>query len=172
MYHKSSIRRALTLTNLCTVSTITIFCVSVCVGAVSEKAWAQAPDETLPLLVRADEVRKLKPAQAALPYRVRVRGVVTDDVPAPDFFVQDATAGVYVEGLKTRNFPHHFGDLIEVEGVTGPGKYAPVIIETSSRVIGKGALPKSRIYSFSELADGQLDSQWVRLRGTVRAVSI
>jgi signal transduction histidine kinase len=169
MYQKSPIRRALTLTSLRIFAII--FLASICFSSISA-ARAQAPDEPLPLLVRADEVRKLKPEQAALRYRVRVRGVITDDVPAPDFFVQDATAGVYVEGLKTGNFPHHFGDLIEVEGVTGPGKYAPVIIETSSRVIGKAALPKSRIYSFGELADGQLDSQWVRLRGTVRAVSI
>lgn len=103
---------------------------------------------------------------------MRLRGVITDDVPAPDFFVQDSTAGIYVEGLKSANFAHHFGDLIEVEGITGPGKFAPVIIESKSRVLGKTDLPKSRIYSFSELADGQLDSQWVRLRGIVRAISI
>lgn len=103
---------------------------------------------------------------------MRVRGVVTDDVPSPDFFVQDSSAGVYVEGSRSAKFVHHFGDLIEVEGVTGPGKFAPVIIETKSRVLGTAPLPKSRIYSFSELADGQLDSQWVRIRGIVHAVSI
>lgn len=140
--------------------------------ALSATVSARTPEQPLPLLLHADQVRKLSPEQAALGYRVRVRGVVTDDVPEPDFFVQDSTAGVYVEGLKSGNFAHHFGDLIEVEGTTGPGKFAPVIIETKSRVLGKAALPKSRVYSFSELADGQLDSQWVRLRGIVRAISI
>jgi signal transduction histidine kinase len=38
--------------------------------------------------------------------------------------------------------------------------------------VGKGTLPKTRIYPFSELAGGQQDSQWVRVRGIVRAVSI
>lgn len=103
---------------------------------------------------------------------MRVRGVVTDDVPAPDLFVQDSSAGVYVEGARPTVFTHHLGDLIEVEGVTGPGKFAPVIRETKSRVLGRGVLPQSRVYSFSELADGQLDSQWVRVRGIVRAASI
>ncbi len=133
---------------------------------------AQTFDRPLPLLTHADQVRRLTAEQAASGYRVRVRGVVTDDVPSPDFFVQDSGAGVYVEGARPTTFAHHFGDLIEVEGITGPGKFAPVIRETNSRVLGRGVLPQSRVYSFSELADGQLDSQWVRVRGIVRAVSI
>ena len=133
---------------------------------------AQAPDHSGTLLTHTEQIRQLTAAQAAQGYPVRVRGVVTDDVPSPDFFVQDSTAGVYVEGARTSPFVHHFGDLIEVEGVTGPGKFAPVIIEKKSRIIRQATLPKSRIYAFSELADGQLDSQWVRVRGIVRAVSI
>lgn len=134
--------------------------------------YAQSQDRSLPLLTRADQVRRLTAEQAAVGYPVRVRGVVTDDVPAPDLFVQDSSAGVYVEGSRAEAFTHHLGDLIEVEGMTGPGKFAPVIRETKSRVLGRGVLPQSRVYSFSELADGQLDSQWVRVRGIVRTVSI
>src|SRR5215469_12984374 len=138
----------------------------------SAAAWAQTSNHNLPLLTHADQVRRLSPEQAALGYPVRVRGVVTDDVPAPDFFIQDSSAGVYVEGVRSESYIHHFGDLIEVEGITGPGKFAPVLIEQKSRVLGKASLPRSRIYSFDELADGQLDSQWVEVRGIVRAVSI
>src|SRR5215469_8011956 len=145
---------------------------TVCFLVLSLTARSQTPDRTLPLLIHADQVRQLKAEQAALGYPVRVRGVVTDDVPAPDFFVQDASAGVYVEGARNSSFAHKFGDLIEVEGITGPGKFAPVIIEKSSRLVGKATLPKSRVYSFGELSDGGLDSQWVRVRGIVRAVSI
>ena len=144
---------------------------ALCLLAGSPTAWA-ASDHPLPVLTHADQVRQLSPEQAALGYHVRIRGVVTDDVPAPDFFVQDSTAGVYVEGSKSASFPHHFGDLIEVEGTTGPGKFAPVVIETKSRVVGKADVPQTRLYSYDELADGQLDSQWVRVRGIVRAVSI
>jgi signal transduction histidine kinase len=134
--------------------------------------WAQAAERTATVLTHAEQIRQLTAEQAAQGYPVRVRGVVTEDVPSPDFFVQDSTAGIYVEGARSSPFVHHFGDLIEVEGVTGPGKFAPVIVEKKSRIIGHATLPKSRIYSFSELADGQLDSQWVRVRGIVRAVSI
>ena len=152
----------------------TFVCLAAIVGFVTAPvaAQTQSPDRSLPLLTHADQVRQLSPEDAALQYPVRLRGVITDDVPSPDFFVQDSTAGVYVEGSKISNLPHHFGDLIEVEGVTGPGKFAPVIVERSFRVIGKATLPKSRVYSFGELSDGELDSQWVRIRGIVRAVSI
>ena len=126
----------------------------------------------LPTLVRAGQVRNLTPEKAALGYPVRVRGVVTDDVPEPDFFVQDASAGIYVEGLKAGAPRPRLGDLVEVDGTTGPGKFAPVIVERRVMVLGKASLPTSRIYSFSEISDGRLDSQWIRLRGIVRSVSI
>jgi signal transduction histidine kinase len=144
----------------------------VCLMVLSATIWAQTSNRSLPVLTHADQVRQLSPEQAAMGYPVHIRGVVTDDVPAPDFFVQDSSAGVYVEGARPVNFPHHFGDLIEVEGITGPGKFAPVVIEQKSRALGSAPLPKSRTYSFDELADGQLDSQWVQVRGIVRAVSV
>lgn len=135
-------------------------------------ARAQLAPGSLPLLRQAGQVRKLSPEEAARGYPVRVRGVITGDVPSPDFFVQDSTAGVYVEGSQSHLFPHHLGDLVEIEGITGPGKFAPVIREQKLRVLGKGTLPKARLYAFSELAGGQLDSQWVKVRGIVRSVSI
>src|SRR5690349_2553412 len=123
-------------------------------------------------LTRASQVRELSPEQAALGYPVRIRGVITGDVPSPDFFIQDASAGVYVEGSPSLSFAHALGKLVELEGITGPGKFAPVIKETKLSVLGDGKLPQARVHSFSDLADGQLDSQWVAVRGIVRAVSI
>jgi signal transduction histidine kinase len=134
--------------------------------------WAQPSVRALPVLTHADQIRRLSPEQAALGYPVRIRGVVTDDVPAPDFFVQDGTAGIYVEGSSAPKFAHHWGDLVEVEGVTGPGKFAPVALEQKTRVVGKGTLPNARTSRFSELSSGQQDSQWTRVRGIVRSVSI
>ena len=135
-------------------------------------AWAQSEQTALPVLTRAEQIRQMDPEEAARGYPVKIRGVVTDDVPAPDFFVQDGTAGIYVEGSLSATFVHHWGDLVEVEGVTGPGKFAPVIREQKTEVVGKGTLPSSRIYPFSEVAAGQLDSQWAAVRGIVRSVSI
>ena len=130
---------------------------------------AHAP---LPTLTSAEQVRRLTPDQAALGYPVRIRGVITDDVPAPDFFIQDSTAGIYVEGSHSPEFAHVFGDEVEVEGISGPGKYAPVVRERSVRVLGKGVLPEAHLYTYNELANGQLDSQRAQVRGIVRSVSI
>jgi signal transduction histidine kinase len=135
-------------------------------------AWAQAVQPALPLLTHAVQIRHLAPEEAGRGYRVKIRGVVTNDVPYPDFFVQDGTAGIYVEGSLSPSYTHHWGDLVEVEGVTGPGRYAPVIRELKTRVLGKGTLPPTRIYPFSEVAGGQQDSQWAAVRGIVRSVSI
>lgn len=135
-------------------------------------AGAQSTIASLPLLTHADQVRHLSADEAALGYPVRIRGVITDDVPSPDFFVQDSTAGIYVEGSPSPQFGHHWGDLVELEGVTGPGKFAPVIREQKLRVLGRGQLPQARVYPFIELAAGQQDSQWAQVRGIVRSVSI
>jgi len=135
-------------------------------------AWSQTLAKPLPTLVHAGQIRRLSPEQAALGYPVRVRGVITMDAPAPDFFIQDTTAGIYVEGSVSPNYPHLLGQLVEVEGVTGPGRFAPVIHEQKLRVLGKGALPRATLFPFSELANGQQDSQWAQVRGIVRAAAV
>jgi len=124
------------------------------------------------MLTRVEQVRRLTPEQAALGYPVRIRGVITMDAPAPDFVVQDSTAGIYVEGSLSPRYPHVLKQLIEVEGVTGPGKFAPIIQEHRLRVLGEGMLPAAQLFPFSALANGQEDSQWVQVRGIVRSVEI
>jgi signal transduction histidine kinase len=94
------------------------------------------------------------------------------DAPVPDFFIQDATAGIYVEGSVSPTYPHLLSQFVEIEGVTGPGKFAPVIRETKLRVLGNGELPKPQLFPFSELANGQQDSQWAQARGIVRSADI
>lgn len=135
-------------------------------------AWGQAPAKALPTLTHVDQIRGLSPEQASLGYPVRVRGVITMDAPSPDFFVQDATAGVYAEGSASPKYPHVLGQFVEVEGITGPGKFAPVIRETRLRVLGNRSLPQAKLFAFSELANGQQDSQWSQVRGIVRSVAI
>jgi signal transduction histidine kinase len=139
------------------------------VGVLAQLAPSAKP---LPTLTHADQIRRLSPEQASLGFPVLVRGVITMDAPAPDFFVQDATAGIYVEGSILPKYPHMLGQFVEIEGVTGPGKFAPVIRETKLRVLGKGKLPKARLFLLSELANGQQDSQWAEVRGIVRSAAV
>ena len=143
-------------------------------GALGVGAHGQLPPaaKSLPVLTHADQVRRLSPEQASLGYPVLIRGVITMDAPAPDFFIQDATAGIYVEGSVSPKYLHLLSQFVEVEGVTGPGKFAPVIRETKFRVLGEGVLPKPQLFPFSELANGQQDSQWAQVRGIVRSAAV
>jgi signal transduction histidine kinase len=141
-------------------------------GSMSIAACAQVSVNSFSTLTHASQIRSLSPDQASRGYPVLIRGVVTMDAPAPDFFVQDATAGIYVEGSTLPKFAHVLGQLVEIEGVTGPGKFAPVLRETKLRVLGKGTLPKAQLFSLSALANGQQDSQWAEVRGIVRSVAI
>lgn len=139
---------------------------------VGARAQLSPPVKPLPTLIHVDQIRRLSPEQASLGYPVLVRGVITMDAPAPDFFVQDATAGIYVEGSVSPKYPHLLSQFVELEGVTGPGKFAPVIRETKLRVLGNGVLPKPPLFPFSELANGQHDSQWAQVRGIVRSAAV
>jgi signal transduction histidine kinase len=144
------------------------------VCALGGGALAQLPltAKTLPTLTQAAQIRGLSPEEASLGYPVLVRGVITMDAPAPNFILQDATAGIYVEGSVSPRFLHLLRQFVEIEGVTGPGKFAPVIRETKLRVLGKGELPKPKLFSFSELENGQQDSQWAEVRGIVRSAAV
>ncbi len=135
-------------------------------------AQASSPVKPLPTFTHANQIRRLSPEEASRGYPVLIRGVITMDAPAPDFFVQDATAGIYVEGSDFPKFTHVLGQFVEIEGITGPGKFAPVIRETKLHVVGKGVLPKARLFVFSELSNGQQDSQWAQVRGIVRSVAV
>jgi signal transduction histidine kinase len=126
---------------------------------------------TLPLLTTAAAVRQLPPEEAEKGYPVRLRAVVTAH--RPDFgllFVQDSTAGIYVEAWR---HIHHVtaGDLVEIDGQSGRGSFAPVVERPRVRVVGRGSIPARRVRP-EELVTGQEDSQLVELEGMVRGIKL
>ncbi len=130
-----------------------------------------ASSGSLPLLTSARQIRTLTPDKANRGYPVRLRAVVTYiDPPAGDFFVQDATAGIYLNDAQ--QVPHvSTGDLVEVEGATEDLDFAPQIGRPAVRVLGRAALPKPREVGFDALISTREDSQWVRFDGVVRAAA-
>jgi len=123
-------------------------------------------------LLTAAQVRSLTPQQADQALPVRLTGVVTfceEDLNSR--FIQDDTAGIYFRGLNTNMPALTAGQKVEVEGVTSPGEYAPVIIPNSIKVIGEANLPDAKPVTGQQLVSGQEDSQFVRVRGIVRSVS-
>lgn len=117
----------------------------------------------------AEQVRSLTPEQAAKHLPVRLKGVVTfyDNVLFYQF-VQDETAGIYLQGMAGMPVLKP-GELVEVEGFTSPGEYAPVVEPTSIKVLGEGKIPPAKKVSLEQLVNGQEDSQMVEVSGIVRA---
>lgn len=128
-----------------------------------------AESEQPHLLTTMAEVRNLTVAEAKSRYPVKLRGVVTFyDDKLFSRFIQDATAGIY---LRETNVPALTpGQVVEVEGFTSPGEYAPVIMPTQVRIVGAAELPNPHPVTFERLASGKEDSQYVEIAGIVRSV--
>ena len=126
---------------------------------------AQANSE---VIENAAQIRILPPAEAAKGLPVHLKGVVTYyDAAAPDLFVQDATAGIYVacDGPA----PIKRGQEVEITGVTGEGDFVPVVVHPQIHVVGPGSLPQPIQLSFEELLAGRGDSQWFAGEGVVKS---
>lgn len=120
----------------------------------------------------AAEVRRLTPEQAARHYPVHIRGVITAfDQSKFARFVQDETAGIYLGD--PGNLPAlNPGDVVEIQGVTYPGDYAPILQPSQIIPVGTGELPKPKPITYDELASGAEDSQFVELSGIVRSTHV
>jgi len=136
---------------------------------------AAIADQPLEELRTAEQIRRLSTQQADLRHPVRLRGVVTffdDRIPTKSFrFIQDDTAGIYFYvDASTNNPPLQVGQLVEMEGETGSGSFAPVVTSHHIRILGESKLPEPKEVSFEELESGQEDSQFVEISGVIRAV--
>lgn len=128
---------------------------------------AQVPAEELRT---AAAVRRLSVEEARLKAAVRLRGVVTFfDESLYSRFIQDDTAGIY---LFDSSLPLHLvpGQLVEVEGTSSPGEYAPIVVPERITVVGDAPLPAAKPVTYEQLASGQEDSQFVEISGIVRSV--
>jgi len=124
----------------------------------------------LPVLTTAAAVHRLKREEAQLQYPVKVRGVVTAINPEPRselpaFTVQDSTSGLYVDGSDRVLV----GEFVEVEGVTDPGLFAPMLKPVRINRLGVGQLPEPIQPSWDQLMNGSMDAQYVELNGIVTA---
>jgi signal transduction histidine kinase/DNA-binding response OmpR family regulator len=123
------------------------------------------------VLTTVASVRGLDPRDAALGHKVSVRGTVTlVDGPWNLLMVQDASAGIYVF---TSQLEHTLpdcrpGDTIEIEGESGPGEFAPLIVARRLTVVGHEGLPAPRPADLARVLAGLEDSQLVEISGVVR----
>jgi len=126
------------------------------------------------MLSQASQIRNLSPEEADHGLAVQLHAVVTYyDASQVDLFVQDATAGIYVE-LKRSQKPAGLaqGQEVELTGITSSGDFAPEVTKPQIRIVGPGVMPAARKVSFDEMSSGSQDSQWVEGEGLVHAAAI
>jgi signal transduction histidine kinase len=128
------------------------------------------------------ELRDLSVEGAADSRLVRVTGVVTYFEPLRTLaFIQDETGGsffssVYNDGSGTERprLELSVGDLVELEGLSAPGSFAPYIRRPPdsylprAKVLGRAPFPEPLRVDAGRLLDPSLDAHWVETRATVR----
>lgn len=130
-------------------------------------------------IVHIGEVRALAWDDAAKSLPVRVRGVVTWQGFRDQLIVQDDTGGCWLEMSEARGRQLwtaddtifdliRVGDVLEIEGVSGPGGYAPVILPTSLRIVGKQPLPAARAMEPTRFFSGAEAGLRIEVRAVVQ----
>jgi signal transduction histidine kinase len=132
------------------------------------------PEVALPfqVLTNSAQVRGLTRQEAAGGQPVRIRGVITCALPEFDAaVVQDHTAGIYVADWNPSlgGLPV-VGELVEVEGVTDPGQFAPRVDAVQIKRLGTGKLPRPVHPYWDQLINGSLDTEFVEIEGILTAV--
>ena len=129
------------------------------------------PGTVLPLLTNIWEIRDLPAEKSIWHYPVRLRAVVTVNTKSNHYFViQDNSGGISVRTSELA-VSWNPGDLILIEGVTDPGGYAPIVLASNVTRIATVPLPAPQPETLFQLATGRDGSQWIEVRGVVRAMS-
>jgi len=127
---------------------------------------------TPPILTSAAQIERLSRKEAERGYPAKIRGVITCD--APELYsgsvIQDQTRGIYVYWPGTNAPDGHrprLGEFWEIDGITMPGQFAPVIQARHMTRLGEGQLPASVVPTWNQLLRGVLDDQFVELLGVI-----
>ena len=143
-----------------------IVCLAAVAGALAWR-WRAAPSPAP--IGTAREILSLSPQAAENELAVRLPdAVVTSfDPEIRLIFVQDATAGVFLDSL-AEPVTLRVGDRVAVEGVTGRGARERVIAHARVQVLGRTSLPLPLVLAPSQYRAGVGDSQWVEVEGVLR----
>jgi signal transduction histidine kinase len=130
-----------------------------------------------PLTPIAD-IRALSREAAAQARPVRVRGVVTWQDQRERFTAQDDTGGVWVSVAEARRRQLWQGDdtiiaqvregiEVEIEAVSDPGGFAPVLLPRTLRIVGEKPLPRPRPMEPASFFSGADNTLRIEVRGVV-----
>ena len=129
----------------------------------------------LPVLTRIAQIRALSQDGGALGYRVQIRATVThfDQLAGNGLIVHDGELGQWVmvppDPRSVGTWAElQAGDLIEIEGRTIRGGFAPNVQPEKVRKIGRGTIPRARSVPISAMFTGRYDSAYVEIVGVVQ----
>lgn len=132
---------------------------------------AAAQTEVPATLTTVAQVHWLSEDQARLSRPVLLQAVVTyGDPSTTNTFVQDDTGGIYLAFQPGTAPALRLGQLVQIEGFTGPGEFAPVVVKPRVRVLGERKLPEPSPIGMEQLFTGIADSKWVQAKGVVHSV--
>lgn len=127
-------------------------------------------------ITSAHAVHNMPPEEAARHDPVHLRAVLTFYDPYIDprrgaIFVCDHSGCVFVSVPKKPILRVHPGDLVEIDGVTGPGDYASIVEASRIETVGHPGLPAHpRKVTMDDLSSGIYDTDWIQVQGRVRAI--
>jgi diguanylate cyclase (GGDEF)-like protein len=138
------------------------------------------PDRNLRTLTTARAAHNLTDEEARRAYPVHLKGVITYFDPdfgsgQPAIFIHDATGGIFIKMIckltcKAAD-PLFVGALVDVQGVSAPGGFGPVVGSPQIRILGRAPLPPNPTrVNFAKLRNGDEDAQWVEVEGSVHHV--
>jgi signal transduction histidine kinase len=136
---------------------------------------AEPAPSALPLLTRIQDIRALSQDGGALGYPVRIRATVThfDEILRTTLVVHDGAFGQFVMPPANAAAVGDWadlkaGDLVEIEGHTERGGFAPNIAPEKVRRLGRGPMPHERTIAFSAMLTGRYDCDYVGVAGVVQ----
>ncbi len=128
----------------------------------------------LPQLTEIRAIRALSQDDGARGYPVRIRGIVThfDETLANGLIVYDGRFGQFVEPPPASQIPLwrelRTGDVIEIEGHTIRGGFAPNVVPERLARTGHGTLPAARPLPYAALLTGRHDCEYVEITGVIQ----
>ncbi|MGO8835924.1 MAG: ATP-binding protein [Limisphaerales bacterium] len=139
-------------------------------STLSTNEQARAGESSLPELNSLREVKLLSNPDADKGYPVHFQAVVTHwDPRRANLTVQDGQAAAYVDSPPEQDSRLSLGSLVEIEGQTRSGNFAPLIRPSRVKVIGKQALPVPLHVLPSEGFAGNEENMWSEIEGVIRS---
>ena len=137
---------------------------------------AQGVPAPLPRLTTARAAHDLTLPEARRAYPVLLHAVVTYfdahiDPRRGILFVADSTGAVFVSLTSPTQQRLKAGQLVEVDGVSAAGDFAPIVDRGQAHVIGESTLPLTApLVGMNRMVTGADDGQWIEIEGVVRTV--